>query len=46
MEKKLRVILSGLTDGDKVVIDGIANPLVRPGTKVNVEQKQFEDFLN
>jgi membrane fusion protein, multidrug efflux system len=30
----LRVIRSGLSASDKVVVDGIANPMVRPGAKV------------
>lgn len=34
----LRVIRTGLTPTDKVVLDGLANPMVRPGAKV-VPQK-------
>jgi multidrug efflux system membrane fusion protein len=34
----LRVVRSGLTASDKVVLDGLANPMVRPGAKV-VPQK-------
>ncbi|MDP2372776.1 efflux RND transporter periplasmic adaptor subunit [Reyranella sp.] len=34
----LRVVRSGLTATDKVVLDGLANPMVRPGVKV-VPQK-------
>ena len=34
----LRVIRSGLAPTDKVVLDGLANPMVRPGAKV-VPQK-------
>ena len=34
----LRVIRSGLTPTDRVVLDGLANPMVRPGAKV-VPQK-------
>jgi multidrug efflux pump subunit AcrA (membrane-fusion protein) len=30
----LRAVKSGLTKDDKVVIDGLANPMVRPGAKV------------
>jgi hypothetical protein len=30
----LRVVTSGLEAKDRVVIDGIANPMVRPGAKV------------
>ena len=34
----LRVIRSGLAPTDRVVLDGLANPMVRPGAKV-VPQK-------
>jgi multidrug efflux pump subunit AcrA (membrane-fusion protein) len=30
----LRVVLSGLNANDRIVIDGLANPMVRPGVKV------------
>ena len=30
----LRVVKSGLQASDKVILDGIANPMVRPGAKV------------
>lgn len=30
----LRVVRSGLEKGDRVIIDGLANPAVRPGSKV------------
>ncbi len=30
----LRVVSSGLTKDDRIVIDGLANPAVRPGTKI------------
>jgi len=30
----LRVVLSGLDQNDRVVIDGLANPFVRPGVLV------------
>lgn len=33
----LRLIESGVTAKDKIVIGGLANPAVRPGAKVNVE---------
>ena len=46
MEKNLRVIVSGLSPNDTVVIDGLANPLVRPGSKVNFEQKNLEEMVN
>jgi multidrug efflux pump subunit AcrA (membrane-fusion protein) len=38
----LRVILSGLTAEDRVVIDGIANPMVRPGAKVTPQEGKIE----
>lgn len=34
----LRVVLGGLTGSDLVVIEGVANPFVRPGVKVQMEQ--------
>lgn len=34
LDEGLRVITKGLTKDDKVVIEGIANPMVRPGAKV------------
>lgn len=33
----LRVVTDGLAATDKVIIDGLANPMVRPGTKVTAE---------
>ena len=30
----LRIVLSGLNQNDQVVIDGLANPFVRPGVLV------------
>ncbi|MGE0023555.1 MAG: efflux RND transporter periplasmic adaptor subunit [Hyphomicrobium sp.] len=33
----LRVVKSGLQPTDKVVLDGLANPMVRPGAKVETE---------
>jgi membrane fusion protein, multidrug efflux system len=33
----LRVIREGLQPGDRVIVTGIANPMVRPGTKVNAQ---------
>ena len=38
----LRMILSGLTAEDRVVIDGIANPMVRPGAKVTPQDGKIE----
>jgi RND family efflux transporter MFP subunit len=38
----LRVVLSGLTAEDRVVIDGIANPMVRPGAKVTPQDGKIE----
>ncbi|MDX2287941.1 MAG: efflux RND transporter periplasmic adaptor subunit [Hyphomicrobiaceae bacterium] len=37
IEEGLRVVRSGLKPGDRVVIDGLANPAVRPGAKVKPE---------
>jgi RND family efflux transporter MFP subunit len=37
MHEGLRVVLSGLGADDRVVVDGIANPAVRPGVKVKPE---------
>jgi RND family efflux transporter MFP subunit len=37
MHEGLRVVLSGLGATDRVVVDGIANPAVRPGVKVKPE---------
>ena len=34
LDEGLRVVTKGLTKDDKVVIEGIANPMVRPGAKV------------
>jgi multidrug efflux system membrane fusion protein len=38
----LRVIKSGLRAGDQIVIDGLANPAVRPGAKVMPKPGQIE----
>lgn len=35
MEEGLRVVTKGLGKDDKVVVEGIANPMVRPGVKVD-----------
>jgi len=42
IEGGLRVVLSGLTDQDRIVIDGIANPMVRPGAKVTPQDGKIE----
>lgn len=34
MHQGLRVVLSGLSENDRVVIEGVANPFVRPGAAV------------
>ena len=34
MYEGLRVIKAGLKADDRVVIEGVANPAIRPGTKV------------
>ena len=41
LKGKLRVITSGLTKDDKVIINGIANPAVRPGAKVTPEDGEI-----
>ena len=38
----LRVVTSGLSADDNVIIDGLANPMVRPGTKVTVETGEIK----
>jgi RND family efflux transporter MFP subunit len=42
LDSGLRVVLSGLTAEDRVVIDGIANPMVRPGAKVTPQDGKIE----
>jgi len=42
----LRVVLDGLTSNDPVVIEGVANPFVRPGVKVQVEQVTIASRLD
>lgn len=42
----LRVIKSGLSATDKVVIDGIANPMVRPGAKVTPKAGEIKTETN
>jgi RND family efflux transporter MFP subunit len=42
VEGGLRMILSGLTADDRIVIDGIANPMVRPGAKVTPQDGKIE----
>ena len=37
MANGLRVIKSGLKGDERVVIEGVANPMVRPGVKVAPE---------
>ena len=41
MARGLRVIASGLTPGDRVIIGGLANPFVRPGVTVTVRQSEI-----
>jgi membrane fusion protein, multidrug efflux system len=38
----LRVVKSGLSANDNVIIDGLANPMVRPGTKVTAEPGEIK----
>jgi RND family efflux transporter MFP subunit len=42
IESGLRIITSGLGANDRVVIDGIANPMVRPGAKVTPQDGTIE----
>jgi RND family efflux transporter MFP subunit len=37
MHEGMRVVLNGLSADDRIVVDGIANPAVRPGVKVKPE---------
>jgi len=37
----LRVVRDGLKPEDKVVLDGLANPMVRPGAKVVPQKGQI-----
>lgn len=39
MEDGLRVVRSGLKAGERIVVDGLANPAVRPGAKVKPDLK-------
>ncbi len=38
----LRVVQSGLSASDKVIINGLANPMVRPGAKVTPESGEIK----
>ncbi|MBX9862939.1 MAG: efflux RND transporter periplasmic adaptor subunit [Hyphomicrobium sp.] len=38
----LRVVTAGIEAKDKIIIDGLANPMVRPGTKVTVETGEIK----
>lgn len=38
----LRVVSAGLAAGDRIVIDGLANPMVRPGTKVTPQPGEIK----
>lgn len=38
----LRVVTAGIEANDKIIIDGLANPMVRPGTKVTVETGEIK----
>lgn len=42
MSDGLRVVKSGLTANDKVIINGIANPMVRPGGVVNPQPGEIK----
>ncbi len=38
----LRVVTDGVAASDKVIIDGLANPMVRPGTAVSAEAGEIK----
>ena len=38
----LRVVTAGIEANDKIIIDGLANPMVRPGTKVAAEAGEIK----
>lgn len=42
MSEGLRVIRSGLTGADKVIINGLANPMVRPGVAVTPQPAEIK----
>jgi membrane fusion protein, multidrug efflux system len=42
IEQGLRVVTEGLSVSDKIVIDGLANPMVRPGAKVTPETGEIK----
>lgn len=42
----LRVVLSGLAPDTLVVVDGLANPMVRPGAKVAVQRTAIKEASN
>jgi membrane fusion protein, multidrug efflux system len=46
MHEGLRVVLNGLSAADRVVVDGIANPAVRPGVKVRPETTEKKSASN
>ena len=42
IEGGLRIVTGGLSESDRIVIDGIANPMVRPGAKVEPENGEIK----
>lgn len=42
----LRVVKSGLAADDRIVIDGLANPMVRPGVKASPEPGEIKSAQN
>lgn len=42
----LRVIKSGLIVADRVIVDGIANPMVRPGAKITPKPGEIKQVTN
>ena len=42
LDEGLRIVKSGLNKSDRVIINGLANPFVRPGTKVTPEAGEIK----
>jgi membrane fusion protein, multidrug efflux system len=42
----LRVIRSGLSPADRVIINGMANPMVRPGSVVTPQSGEIKPATN
>ena len=46
LDDGLRIITDGLHREDRVIIDGLANPMVRPGAKVVPQAQQVKSSSN